>query len=159
MPDPYSGISRSIDKVASAVDRLEKSEDTSRRSANKAPSRTPVNIDLLTTEEVEELRALAEHETSIAGFSASRISSGGPRVEGMYQELSNLGLCMLDTGGHVVLLSPMAHWAIEKCDQRAREREESERSQRRHDYALAVITTVVGALMTLIATVVTNRLG
>lgn len=158
MPDPYSGISKSIDKVASAVDGLKKSEDTSRRSSERASRRAPVDVDLLTSEEVQELRELIEHEGSLAEFAESKIDGGGPTVEGMYGEFERLGLCST-TNGVPVILSPMAHWAVEKSDQRAREREDDRRSQRRHDYALAVVTTVVGAAMTLLATVVTKLLG
>lgn len=159
MPDPYSGISKSINKVASAVDGLKRSEETSRKSSERASRRMPVNVDFLTSEEIEELRALVEHGTSLPDFSASRISSGGQKVEGMYQEFSNLGICMLDMDGRIVLLSPMAYWAVEKSDQRARERKADRESQRRHDYALAVVTTLVGAAMTLLATVVTSAIN
>ena len=158
MPDPYSGISKSIDKVASAVDKLKKSEDTSRKSSERSSRRVPVNIDLLTSEEVDELRALVGHEGTVGEFSASRMADGGPKVEGMYLEFSRLGLCEM-AGGVVVLLSPMAHWAVEKSEQRAREREEDRRSQRRHDYALAALTTFIGGLLAIVGSVVGALIG
>lgn len=153
MPDPYSGISKSIDKVASAVDKLKKSEDTSIRSSERASRRSPVDVDLLTFEEVEELRALVKHEGSLAEFAESRIEDGGPKVEGMYGEFDRLGLCS-SANGVPVILSPMAHWAVEKSDQRARERDAERAAQRRHDYAIAVLTTIVGGVLAIVGSVI-----
>lgn len=147
MPDQYAGIKKSIDEVTKAIGKLRDSEERSKR-------RLPVDIDLLTADEVDELRLLIAHESDLMSFSESRVKESGPQIRGMYQEFSRLGLCDQLVNGSMSFLSPMAHWAVEKCDQRARERREEQKSRRRHDYALAALTTLIGGLLAIVGSVI-----
>lgn len=154
MSDPYSGISRSIDKVAASVDKLKRSGDASRKTSERASKREMVNVDLLTSDEIEELRSLIENAGELDDFSSSRIESGGQRTLGMYQELSELGLCALDMGGRVVHLSPMAYWAVEKADQRDRDRKRDESDRRSFERSIAIITGFIGFFSAIVGAIV-----
>lgn len=158
MANPYQGLEKSVDAVASAISSLSKSEERGRQKSEREARRVAVDVDLLTSAEVDELRSLIEHEGDLGSFVTSRLDEGGRKVEGMYVELERLGL-VLTANGSPVLVQPIAHWAVEKRAQLDAEREEQGRAQRRHDYALAVLTTIVGGLLALISSVVTSLVG
>lgn len=151
MANPYSGIEKSVDGVSKAVSELRRSE-----------GRVAVDVDLLTSSEVEELRLLIEHEDDMESFANSRIGELGQMAEGMYAEFQRLGLIHRSNGVPIVI-TPMAHWAVEKHSQRAAERERKELARRRFERNITILAGVIGLVASIvgavIGSVVTNLLA
>lgn len=158
MPNPYSGIEKSVDKVAGAISALRKSEEQAQRKSGREARRTSVDVNLLTSAEVEELRLLISNEPSLQSFARARIDDGGPVIEGMYAELDRLGL--IETiGGVPIVVHPLAHWAVEKRAQLDAERERQRSKDRTREILLAVATTAVGGLLAIAGSVVGALIG
>ena len=159
MTDQYAKLQKSIDGVAAAVKALEKSAEKTGRNFERDFKRQAFDVDALTSEEVAELRSLVEHESDLASFSSARIKDGREKVKGMYAEFSRLGLASIEANGTCVLLSPMAHWAVEKHEQRARDRKDDTRKQWRHDLRVALASTFFGGVLGIAGTLLGVYLG
>lgn len=125
-------------------------------------------MDLLTDEEVEELRTLASLGESSQEHAARRMSD--PSAAGMYAQLSDLGLirCVKVFDGSLLFIDidPKAHWAIRRRDllrKSEKERAESEEKRRvkdRRSSALLVIAGwVLGFLTTVIAPILSTKVS
>lgn len=147
MTDQYAKLQKSIDGVAAAVKTLEKSAEKTGRNFERDFKRQAFDVDALTSEEVSELKSLVDHGSDLAAFSSARIKEGGEKVKGMYAEFSRLGLVFTEVNGAYVLLSPMAHWAVEKHEQRARDRKDDTRKQWRHDFCVALASAFFGGVL------------
>lgn len=123
-------------------------------------------MDLLTDEEVEELRTLACLGESSREHAAGRMSD--PSTAGMYAQLSDLGLihCVKVLDGSLVFvdIDPKAHWAIRrrdllrKSEKERAENEEKRRAKDRRNSALLVIAGwVLGFLTTVIAPILSAK--
>lgn len=158
MADPMNGVIKSINGVTRSIDRLKKIEDDSAKKSEKRSRRIPFDVDALTNDEVEELRRLIDHEDDLVSYSKGRCSESGPTILGMYEEFDRLGLatCFLDS---IQFLSPMAHWAVEKHDQRCKEREADRKLQWRHDRNMAIIGALVGGVLGIAGTIFGVILG
>lgn len=142
MANPYSGIEKSVGGVAKAVSEL-----------GRAGGRSAVDVDLLTSAEVGELRLLIEHESDVGAFATSRMEERGPEVEGMYAEFQRLGLTY-NAGGVPVVVNPMAHWAVEKHAQRAAEREREESARRRFERNMTILAGAIGFIASIVGAVI-----
>ncbi|GJC75248.1 hypothetical protein [Adlercreutzia equolifaciens] len=102
---------------------------------NVAKSSVPQSVDLLTDDEIEELRILVSgHEAEFARFEEIKDIE---RYKGMYLQFSDLGLvtCVQYSGGNVVYYGhhPKAEWAVAHHDRKAAEaRARAEAEERRH---------------------------
>ena len=81
--NPYSGIEKRLESVASAVESLDKTNNIATRERLRERKRIPFGVDSLTSEEVNSLKRLIEHEKDIFTFSRSQIELGGDTVRGM----------------------------------------------------------------------------
>lgn len=151
MADPYEKLQKSIDGIASAVKDLGKASAKVSRDT-QGPWREPFDVDLLTSQEVEELRCLIRHERDLAAYSASRMQEEGTRLKGMYSEFNRIGIAVTDMNGACVFLSPAAHWAVEKHEQRERDRRKDTRAQWRHDFFVAGFSTLIGGILGVVGT-------
>lgn len=148
----YSGIEKKLDAVASAVKSLDKTSSKVANDQKRSLKRLPFDVDMLTSEEVDALKQLIEHKGSVREFSASQIATGGDKVRGMYSEFDRLGLIILEVGGQCAAILPMAHWAVEKHEQRSRDAEQQRASQWRHDVVVASVSTAIGGILGIIGT-------
>lgn len=158
MADPYEKLQKSIDGIASAVKDLGKASAKASHDT-RGPRREPFDVDLLTSQEVEELRCLIRHEHNLAAYSSSRMQEEGTRLKGMYSEFNRIGIAVTDMNGVCVSLSPAAHWAVEKHEQRERDRRKDTRAQWRHDFRVAIASAAVGGLFGIAGTVIGVILG
>lgn len=145
-----SSVSRRMDSIAQSI------TDSSAIAA----------MDLLTDEEVEELRTLASLGESSREHATMRMSD--PSAQGMYAQLSDLGLihCVKVLDGSLLFIGidPKAHWAIRRRDllrksERERaENEEKRRAKDRRNSALLVIAGwILGFLTTVIAPILSTK--
>lgn len=58
----YSGIERKLDAVATAVKSLNRTSDKAAKEQKRDRKRIPFDVDTLTSEEVDALKRLIEHE-------------------------------------------------------------------------------------------------
>lgn len=159
MADPYAKLERSIDGVASAVKSLDRTSSKTTRELQREQKRHAFDVDLLTSEEVDELRRLIRHKGQLETYSSTRIKEGGERVRGMYLELGKIGAVTVDMEGVCVFLSPMAYWAVEKHEQRERDRNRAVENQWRHDFCIAGFSAFVGGLLGILGTLLGVMLG
>ena len=143
----FSGMEKKLDSIASAVKSLDKTSGKAASEQKAERKRAPIDVDALTSEEVEALRQLIEHESDLMEYSSARIAAGGEKVSGMYAEFNRLGLAAVEAGGRCVALLPMAHWAVEKHDQRSRDAELERKAQWRHDLVVASVSTAIGGAL------------
>lgn len=147
MADQYKSVSESIrrsgDEIARAISR-------------SAPTgRCYVDLDLLTSEEVEELRALSS-SGDVSATSRERVRLLGEGAAGMYRELDEMGL-VVSSNGTVVDVLPMGLWAVEKHDQRESDRRAERRDGRVWSAAISLASVVVGWLLGLVSAGVITR--
>lgn len=154
----YAGIEKKLDAVATAVKSLNRTSDKAAKEQKRDRKRIPFDVDTLTSEEVDALKWLIEHERNPIEYSASQIDVGGDKIRGMYAELDRLGLVMIDYDGRCAVL-PMAHWAVEKHEQRSRDAELEKKSQWRHDIAVASVSTAIGGILGILGTLLGVILG
>lgn len=157
--NPYSGIEEKLNSVVSAIKSLDKTSTKSVREQSRERKRIPFDVDSLTDEEVDALRQLLKHEDDILAYSASQIESGGATVRGMYAEFSRFGLVIQELGGRCAAILPMAHWAVEKYEQRERDASKERAMQWRHDIAVASISTAIGGILGILGTLLGVIIG
>jgi hypothetical protein len=147
MADQYKSLSDSIRRSGDEISKaISKSTPRERRY---------VNPDLLTSEEVEELRMLSSAE-DVRSFSEERGRILGDTVTGMYRELDDMGFVVC-ASGVVIGVLPMGVWAVEKHDQRERERMADRRDGRLWSAVISIASVVIGWLLGLLsAGVITN---
>lgn len=110
-------------------------------------------MDLLTDEEIDELRALAAVlDDEQEEFVRERVTNS--RLAGMYDQFADIGLVQgqsLD-GSRFLYdgMSPKADWAIARHDRLAAERERREKAERRKWWLDELITFLLGLIMWLI---------
>lgn len=154
MPDPYRELNRKLSDIAGSIDRLKsevsKLASGSSRSAreDRAQSkRLPVDVDLLTDEEIDELRFLMAHEGSLCESSKQRVEAHGDKMLGMYVEMERLGLISSAMGVPCINLNPTAYWAVEKHDQVKSARARDEWRERIWLLGSSVLCLVIGWLL------------
>lgn len=157
--NPYSGIEKRLESVASAVESLDKTNNIATRERLRERKRIPFDVDSLTSEEVNSLKRLIEHEKDIFTFSRSQIELGGDTVRGLYAEFNRLNLVIQEIGGGCAAVLPMAHWAVEKYEQRERDASKNKTEQWRHDILVASISTAVGGILGITGTLLGVMLG
>jgi hypothetical protein len=147
MADQYKSLSDSIRRSGDEISKaISKSTPRERRY---------VNPDLLTSEEVEELRMLSSAE-DVRSFSEERGRILGDTVTGMYRELDDMGFVVC-ASGVVIGVLPIGVWAVEKHDQRERERMADRRDGRLWSAVISIASVVIGWLLGLLsAGVITN---
>lgn len=155
----YAGIERKLDAVASAVKSLDKTSTRTAREQSRNRRRAPFDVDALTSEEVKALKGLIEHEDDLPAYTASQVEDGGEKVCGMYSEFDRLGLIISSADGTCIAILPMAHWAVEKYEQRARDGERETNAQWRHDMAVAAVSTAIGGPLGILGTLLGVILG
>lgn len=155
----YSGIEKKLDAVATAVKSLNRTSDKAAKEQKRDRKRIPFDVDTLTSEEVDALKQLIEHEHNPLEYSASQIDVGGDKIRGMYAEFDRLGLVMIDFDGRCAAVLPMAHWAVEKHEQRSRDAELEKKSQWRHDFVVASVSTAIGGILGILGTLLGVILG
>lgn len=152
MADSLSEMKKSIDGVSKSINDLSNQE----KSYLKSKERMPVDVDLLTAEEINELRLLIENRDTLASFSAMRRQQVGDELGGMYQELERLNLILININSNVIRIEPMAYWAVEKYDQRTRERAEIQRRQWQHDILISIASALIGGALAIIGGLVAS---
>ena len=144
---PNSGIEKKLDSIASAVKSLDKTSGKTAREQSRDRRRIPFDVDLLTNEEVASLKQLIVHESNILAYYESQLESGGDTVKGMYTEFDRLNLIMQAADGRCIAVLPMAHWAVEKYEQRERDVREDKAAQWKHDIVVAFVSTAIGGVL------------
>lgn len=104
-----SGIEKKLDSVASAIKSLDKTSSKAVNEQKTGRKRIPIDVDALTSEEVDSLNQPIEHEDDLLEYSSARIAAGGDKVRGMYAEFDRLGLVSVEANGRCIALLPMAH--------------------------------------------------
>ena len=150
--NPYYGIEKKLDTVASAVKSLDKTSAKTSKEQARERKRIPFDVDLLTGEEIDSLRQLVEHENDILAYSESQIKLKGDSVRGMYTEFDRLNLVIQEIGGRCAAILPMAHWAVEKYEQKERDVKRDRAEQWRHDIVVALLSTTVGGILGIVGT-------
>lgn len=148
-----SDLARPITAVAKGI----------REASSRAAKATTIQaVDLLTDEEVEELRALVSLGSNAGEYAFDRLKD--PANAGMYLQLSDSGFinCCLLAGGPIVFegVSEKAHWAIARHDRQKAAEEEAKAEQKRmrkEDRRNARLNLLLGWLLGL-ATAVIGRL-
>lgn len=136
--DPMKTISKSLSENTKAIASLEK-------KVASVAKRNLFDVDTLTNAEVKELRLLIEHESDVSDFSSNRIKESGDKIEGMYTEFNRLGLVGYAMESVYTIL-PMGHWAVEKHDQRERERKAALEDQRRFEKSVSMKNLLINGL-------------
>lgn len=161
-----NGVSCSIDNVSLAE---QNSAKTIRKSA-KQVSETILSasaiaaVDLLTNEEIDELRNLISADNPVS-LAQERMKDSS--VAGMYLQLSDIGLidCFVDFSGDLVFagVNPKAAWAVGRRDLRDREAAERKaeaelrrKDDRRHDTRNMIIGWVAGVISSLLVSLITG---
>ena len=144
MTDQLRGIRESIDalnkSVAAMASMAKRAEET---------RRTPVDVDMLTSDEIAELERLIA-ASDVRAASSKNIED--PAFAGMYAEFSRLGLALLDFGGACVMLTPTAAWAVEKRRQRDADTVAAQERQWRHERRIALAAAFLGGAMGIVGT-------
>lgn len=155
---PLDGIASSVGNVGRSVAQASKSTDEIRRSIDNLGKRVSESsamqsVDLLTDDEIDELRKLVSLGDGAKGYAASRLESEA--VQGMYLQLSDLGFihCFRDFDGDILYVDydPKANWAIARHDKlaelEARRKEEVNRirdEDRKHSRNNVIIGWFLG---------------
>ena len=77
-----SGIEKKLDSVASAIKSLDKTSSKAVNEQKTGRKRIPIDVDALTSEEVDSLNQLIEHEDDLLEYSSARIAAGGDKFAG-----------------------------------------------------------------------------
>ena len=120
-------------------------------------------VDLLTSEEIGELRDLISSDDPV---SLARERMKDDSVAGMYAQLSDIGLihCFRDFNGDPVFIAvdPKSAWAVGRRDLRDREdaeRKAAEERRRKEDQGRQTIFIVVGWVMGIISSPIGSFIG
>lgn len=123
-------------------------------------------IDRLTDAELEELKVLSECDGDVSETAMSRMFPDGKyshRMGGLYDELLDLGLISgyHYLGGKLIVdgITERGHWAIERNQLMKEAETKRVASQRKHDYRVSVISSVVGGLLGILGTVLGILIG
>lgn len=84
MADPYRSIGNGLGSVTTSVNGVAKAIAAASKGGEEAGRRRPLDLNLLTSKEVAELRLLVMHEGELPGWATARVKAGGKRVDGMY---------------------------------------------------------------------------
>ena len=161
---PLDGIANSVGDVGKFVAEASKSTDRVRKSVDALGKRVSdasamQSVDLLTDEEVDELRKLVSLGDGANKYVSARLEDEA--VQGMYLQLSDLGFihCFRDFSGGILYTGydPKANWAIARHDklaeiekQKKMEAETLRKSDRKHqriDMLIGFVGGIVAALV------------
>lgn len=151
-------IRDATESLSESVSDISSSQRLAAEALAKAARKRPyVDIDALTTAEVEELSRLIA-EDSPRG-TAERISTDMGLV-GMYDELARLGLVDAHNGMDgkpgVVFVTPLGVWAVEKRHQRDAEALAGREHQWAHDRKMTWIAAIAGLIGAMIGAVISR---
>lgn len=160
------GVSRSIETVAAAEQNSSKKVQKGAEQISETilSASAIAAVDLLTSEEIRELRDLISAEDPVL---LARERMKDDAVAGMYSQLSDIGPihCFRAFNGDPVFASvdPKAAWAVGRRDLRDREaaerKAEAERRReddRRHDTRNMVIGWIAGVISSLLVSLITG---
>ena len=160
------GVSRSIGAVSMAEQNSAKTIQKGAKQVSETilSASAIAAVDLLSSEEIDELRGLISAEDPV---SLARERMKDNAVAGMYAQLSDIGLlrCLRDFNGNPVFIAvdPKAAWAVGRRDLRDREaaerKAEAERRReddRKHDTRNMIIGWIAGVISSLLVSLITG---
>ena len=161
---PIDGVASKVGGVERSIAEARRSTDEIRKSVDKlgelvSNSAAIQSVDLLMSDEIDELRRLVELGDNAKEYTKSRLENESAR--GMYMQLSDLGFiyCFRDFSGNVFYAGhdPKANWAIARHDklaelekQRKAEAEALRKSDRKRqliDLLIGFVGGIVSALL------------
>lgn len=125
-------------------------------------SNTVQAVDLLTAEEISELRKLVSlSREEASAYTEARLKD--PSYQGMYSQLSSLGfiVCVraFDGSMHFIDVNPEANWAISRYDKKLEQekmKEKEAKRQRLFDRTFSLLTLVIGWILGIFTPVLTT---